>query len=143
MKFIKKILFYIFGKISNGILFIVLGLLTTMIGVTSNLYVIVMVGAAVVTSGVALSVIRESQYQEAVSDISKLRKNQQLLRKSIRILHSRVKLLQTDLSDAQSQISQLRSMKVVEFANNKHALSGRLGPAFKADDSYGKDVVDI
>ena len=142
MKFIKKILFYIFGKISNGILFIVLGLLTTMIGVTSNLYVVVMVGAAAVTSGVALSVIRESQYQEAVSDISKLRKNQQSLRKSIRILHSRVKLLQTDLSDAQSQISQLRSMKVVEFADNKHALSGRSGPAFKADNSHGKDVVD-
>lgn len=142
MNLIKKIPFYIFGKISNGILFIVLGLLTTMVGVTSNLYVVIMVGAAVVTSGVALSVIRESQYQEAVSGISKLRKNQQSLRKSIRILHSRVKLLQTDLSDAQSQISQLRSMKVVEFADNKHALSGRSGPAFKADNSHRKDVVD-
>lgn len=62
MELIKKILFYIFGKISNGILFIVLGLLTTMIGMTSSLYVVVMIGAAIVTVGVALSVIRESQY---------------------------------------------------------------------------------
>lgn len=140
MKFIKKILFYIFGKISNGILFIVLGLLTTMIGMTSSLYVVVMIGAAIVTVGVALSVIRESQYQEAIADISKLRKNQQSLRKSIRILHSRVKLLQTDLSDAQSRVYQLQSMKVVEFADNKHALGGRSGPAFKSDDSYRKDI---
>ena len=140
MELIKKILFYIFGKISNGILFIVLGLLTTMIGMTSSLYVVVMIGAAIVTVGVALSVIRESQYQEAIADISKLRKNQQSLRKSIRILHSRVKLLQTDLSDAQSRVYQLQSMKVVEFADTKHALSGRSGPAFKADNSHRKDV---
>lgn len=139
MKLIKKILYYTFGKISNGILLIVLGMLTIMIGITASLYVVVMIGTALVTSGVALSVIRESQYQEAVDDISKLRRNQQSLRKSIRILHSRVKLLESDLLDAHDQISQLRSTKVVEFGDNKHALSGRSGPAFRNSNSHEKE----
>lgn len=127
---LKKILYYTFGKISNGILFIVLGFVSALVGVTYNVYVAIVIGSVLATLGVVLAFVRESQYNDAMADISRLRIGQRKLKSSIDTLRGRIQLLGDDLSEAQKQISALRSMKVVDIGSSKHVTGGKSGPAF-------------
>ena len=83
---LKKILYYTFGKISNGILFIVLGFVSALAGVAYSAYVAIVVGSVLATLGVALAFVRESQYNDAMADIARLRIGQRKLKSSIDIL---------------------------------------------------------
>ena len=66
MKIVSKLVYYTFGKISNGILFIVAGFVATMLGIAFRNWICVIVGSVFVALGVVLSFIRETQYTEAV-----------------------------------------------------------------------------
>ena len=127
---LKKILYYTFGKISNGILFIVLGFVSALAGVAYSAYVAIVVGSVLATLGVALAFVRESQYNDAMADIARLRIGQRKLKSSIDTLRGRVQLLGDDLSEAQKQISDLRAVKVVDLGNFKYVAGGKSGPAF-------------
>lgn len=127
----KKILYYTFGKISSGILFIVLGFVSALIGVAYSAYVAIVIGSVLATLGVVLAFVRESQYNDAMADISRLRIGQRKLKGSIGNLKGRIQLLGDDLSEAQKQISVLRSMKVVDIGSSKYVTGGKSGPAFE------------
>lgn len=126
----KKILHCTFGKISNGLLFIVIGFASAVIGITCVWPIAIICGSVSATLGVVLAFIRESRYCEAVSDVAKLRFEQGRLKESIYMLRGRVQLLRNDLTDAQQQISDLRSMRIVDIGDSKYATSGKSGPAF-------------
>lgn len=132
MKIVSKLVYYTFGKISNGILFIVAGFVATMLGIAFRNWICVIVGSVFVALGVVLSFIRETQYTEAVDNVSKLRQNQRGMRKSMNEIRGQVDLLRADLIDANSKIDQLGSIKIVELANGRKSLQGRRGPAFEA-----------
>lgn len=130
-KILKKLMHYTFGKISNGILFVVLGFTFSIIGLISSLWIFFLLSGVFEVLGIILSFIRESMYQDAVKEISSLRATYRALRNSTNMLHGKVDLLDQDLNSAQERISRLESFKFVDLRDGRKGLTGKEGPAFE------------
>ena len=130
MDVLRKILYFTFGKISNGILLIVVGFVMTMFGIAYRSWTCVIIGSVFVALGVVLSFIREAQYTEAVNHVSKLRANHRGLKLSINEIKGQVELLRGDLDEANAKINSLSSIKVVDLADGRKSFRGKKGPAF-------------
>ena len=127
------LVYYLFGKISNGLLFILLGSICLVLGCVFHFPVMIVLGTAVAVSGLVLSFFRENRYIDATAEVKKLKKEQRGLKGSISLLTGRVDLLELDLSAAKDEISKLRSMKMVEYSvdgKSRHSAKGKSGPAF-------------
>lgn len=130
---LRMLIYYLFGKISNGILFILLGAVGLVLGCIFSLPMAIALGTAVAVSGLVLSFCRENRYIDATREIKNLKKTQQNLKESIGLLNGKVGLLELDLTAAKEEIKKLRSMKMVEYSVNgksKHSAKGKSGPAF-------------
>ena len=135
------LVYYLFGKISNGLLFILLGSVCLVLGCVFHSPIMIVLGTAVAVSGLVLSFFRENRYIDATAEVKKLKKEQRGLKESISLLSGRVDLLELDLSAAKDEISKLRSMKMVEYSvdgKSRHSAKGKSGPAFS---KHGKDDV--
>ena len=131
------LVYYLFGKISNGLLFILLGSICLVLGCVFHFPVMIVLGTAVAVSGLVLSFFRENRYIDATAEVKKLKKEQRGLKESISLLSGRVDLLELDLSAANNEISKLRSMKMVEYSvdgKSRHSAKGKSGPAFSKHD---------
>lgn len=127
------LVYYLFGKISNGLLFILLGSICLVLGCVFHSPIMIVLGTAVAVSGLVLSFFRENRYIDATAEVKKLKKEQRGLKESISLLSGRVDLLELDLSAAKDEISKLRSMKMVEYSvdgKSRHSAKGKSGPAF-------------
>lgn len=135
------LVYYLFGKISNGLLFILLGSICLVLGCVFHSPVMIVLGTAVAVSGLVLSFFRENRYIDATAEVKKLKKEQRGLKESISLLSGRVDLLELDLSAAKDEISKLRSMKMVEYSvdgKSRHSAKGKSGPAFS---EHSKDMI--
>lgn len=127
------LVYYLFGKISNGLLFILVGSVGLTVGLVFNFPVVIALGAAVAISGLVLSFFRENRYIDATNEIKKLKNEQRSLKESVGLLNGRVDLLKIDLIAAQAEINKLRGMKMVEYSVDgklHHSAKGKSGPAF-------------
>lgn len=127
------LVYYLFGKLSNGLLFILMGSTSLMFGCVFGIPIMIALGAAVAVSGLVLSFFRENKYIDAIKEIKNLKKEQRELKESIGLLNGRIDLLNLDLSAAQEEIKRFRSMKMIEYSvDGKSRLSakGKSGPAF-------------
>ena len=134
---LRMLAYYLFGKISNGLLFMLLGSIGFTVGCVYNFPIAIALGAAVAVSGLVLSFFRENRYIDATAEVKKLKKEQRGLKESISLLTGRVDLLELDLSAAKDEISKLRSMKMVEYSvdgKSRHSAKGKSGPAFSKHD---------
>lgn len=135
------LVYYLFGKISNGLLFILLGFVSLVLGCVFHSPVMIVLGTAVAISGLVLSFFRENRYIDATNEIKKLKKSQRELKESVGVLNARVDLLEIDLTDAKEEINKLRSMKMVEYVvdgKSRHSAKGKSGPAFS---EHSKDKI--
>ena len=127
------LVYYLFGKMSNGLLFILVGSVGLMLGCTYRLPIAIALGTAAAVSGLVLSFFRESRYIGAVKEIKNLKKEQRELRESVGLLNGRIDLLKLDLESAQAEIKRFRSMKMIEYSvdgKSLHSAKGKSGPAF-------------
>lgn len=127
------LVYCLFGKISNGLLFILIGSIGLIVGCVSEFPIAIALGTAVAVSGLVLSFFRENKYIDAIKEIKNLKKEQRNLKDSIWMLNGRVDLLNLDLVAAQEEITKLRSMKMVEYTvdgKSLHSAKGKFGPAF-------------
>lgn len=136
------LVYYLFGKISNGLLFILAGSTCLVLGCVFKLPVMIVLGIAVAIFGLVLSFFRENRYIDATKEIKKLKKEQRGLKESVSLLNGRVDLLEIDLTAAQAEITKLRSMKMVEYTvdgKSCHSAKGKSGPAFSehSEDKVG------
>lgn len=139
-KFLSKIryvlgmlVYCLFGKISNGLLFILLGSIGFIVGCVFEFPIVIALGIAVAVSGLVLSFFRENKYIDAIKEIKNLKKEQRNLKDSIGMLNGRVDLLNLDLVAAKEEITKLRSMKMIEYTvdgKSLHSAKGKFGPAF-------------
>lgn len=147
-KFLSKIryvlgmlVYCLFGKISNGLLFILLGSIALIVGCVFEFPIVIALGIAVAVSGLVLSFFRENKYIDAIKEIKNLKKEQRNLKDSIGMLNGRVDLLNLDLVAAKEEITKLRSMKMVEYTVDGKSLrsaKGKFGPAFS---EYNADKI--
>ena len=132
------LIYYLFGKISNGLLFILVGSVGLMLGCVFCFPLAIVLGAAVAVSGLVLSFCRENKYIDAIKEVKKLKKEQRNLRTSIGTLNGKIGLLQLDLDEAKEEIKKLRSMKLIEYYDNGDSryfvVRGKSGPAFSEND---------
>lgn len=127
------LIYYLFGKISNGLLFILVGSVGLMLGCVFCFPLAIVLGAAVAVSGLVLSFFRENRYIDAVKEIKHLKREQRDLKESIRLLSGKIDLLELDMETAQQAIRNLKSMKMVEYSvdgERRHVAKGKYGPAF-------------
>ena len=68
------LVYYLFGKISNGLLFILLGSICLVLGCVFHFPVMIVLGTAVAVSGLVLSFFRENRYIDATAEVKKLKK---------------------------------------------------------------------
>lgn len=130
---LKLLVYYLFGKISNGLLFSLAGSVCLAFGFMLHSPVAIALGTAVAVSGLVLSFFRENRYVDAVKEIKNLKREQRNLKESLGLLDGRIGLLQLDLKAAQGENRKLRSMKMVEYSvdgKSQHSAKGKFGPAF-------------
>ena len=130
---LRMLAYYLFGKISNGLLFMLLGSIGFTVGCVYNFPIAIALGAAVAVSGLVLSFFRETMYIDATKEIKNLKKEQRGLKESVGMLTGRVDLLKLDLAAAQEEIKKLRSMKMIEYSvdgKSRYSTKGKSGPAF-------------
>ena len=135
---LKLLAYYLFGKISNGLLFTLVGSIGLLVGCIFMFPVVIALGAAIAVSGLVLSFYRENKYIDAIKEVKKLKKEQRNLRTSIGTLNGKIGLLQLDLDEAKEEIKKLRSMKLIEYYDNGDSryfvVRGKSGPTFSEND---------
>lgn len=135
---LKLLAYYLFGKISNGLLFILLGSICTALGCMYSYYLAIILGAVIALLGIILSFIRENRYIDAANEIENLKKKQRGLKKSIRLLTGKVELLKSDIEETQGKIKKLQNMKMVEYysdGKSTYFVRGKSGPAFSENNT--------